>query len=83
MVPPWLNAYMNSRSLIEANAPLVNCSCARHSPARSTAAMSLAASGRGSERPSTPSRTMSTSNRRDIVRIGSLPGGMSFAITSA
>ena len=45
--------------------------------------MSLAASGRGCERPSTPSRTISTSTTRDIVRIGSLPGGMSFAITSA
>ena len=30
---------MNSRSLIEANAPLVNCSCARHSPTRSSAAV--------------------------------------------
>src|SRR6185503_3945705 len=72
MVPPWLNTYMNSRSLIEANPPLVNCSRARHSPASSAAAMPLAAGGFGCGRPATPSRTICASNTVDVVRIGSL-----------
>src|SRR5829696_6754727 len=58
---------MNSRSLIGANAPLLNWSWARHSPWRSGPAVLFAA------RPSAANRTIGTSNPRQVMRIGRPP----------
>src|SRR5690349_17332233 len=87
MVPPWLNEYMNSRSLIEAKAPLLNCSCARHSPIRSPAAGSAAAAALPSDavcccaacdcwrwpQAASPHRASASSESCEVVRMASPP----------
>src|SRR6476661_6856315 len=68
MVPPGLNTYMNSRSFTEANAPLLNCSVARHWPMRSNVGLSPAGGGCGAGRQA--ARASRTTNVPALTRMG-------------